>query len=161
MVEGGLDRAINLAVSAHCGQLDKGGQPYILHPLRVMLACKTDPQRIAAVLHDTVEDGGVELNLIRHWFGQDIADAVDALSRRSGEDYAAFIERCAANDIARTVKLADLRDNMDMSRLGREPTIEDARRQWKYGDAVNVLMTADFAAQATPPHPDTTPGAEG
>lgn len=136
---GDLEAAIALAVTVHSGQVDKGGEPYILHPLRVMLACKTGDQRIAAVLHDSVEDGGLELSLIRHRFGPDVATAVDHLSRRDGETYPEFIDRCGANGIARAVKLADLADNMDMARLGREPTIEDIRRQWKYHDAVNAL----------------------
>lgn len=137
-----LDEAILLAVSAHKGQEDKGGAPYILHPLRVMLRCKTAEQRIAAVLHDAVEDGGVELGLIRHWFGEAVADAVHALSRREGEEYEAFIERCAADPIARVVKLADLEDNLDLSRLGREPTIRDAKRADKYHAARARLFSA-------------------
>lgn len=146
MHTGDLTDAIVLATMSHRGQTDKGGQPYILHPLRVMLACKTDEQRIAAVLHDTVEDCGVELRLIRHQFGSEVADAVGALSRGAAETYPAFIERCAANPIARIVKLADLADNMDVSRLGREPTMVDARRMNRYGDARNVLMNATLDA---------------
>lgn len=135
----GIDEAIALAVEAHRGQVDKAGEPYILHPLRVMLACKGEAKRIAAVLHDTVEDSGLEISLIRHRFGAEVADAVDCLSRRDGETYTDFIERCRSNPIARSVKLADLADNMDLSRLGREPTITDAQRQQKYAEAVNAL----------------------
>lgn len=141
-----LDDAITLAVQAHRGQTDKAGEPYILHCLRVMLGCRQDQERIAAVLHDTVEDGGLELDLIRHRFGAAVADAVDALTRREGEDYEAFILRCAANPIATIVKLSDLSDNMDLSRLGREPTMADARRQMKYDTAKNVLLNTLFRA---------------
>jgi len=137
-----LGEAIVLATRAHAGQVDKGGQPYILHPLRVMLACKTEATRIAAVLHDVVEDTGHALSDIASQFGWPIYDAVDALTRRSAETYPAFIKRCAANPIARIVKLADIGDNMDLSRLGREPTLEDTRRMNRYGDARNVLMLA-------------------
>lgn len=142
-----LDAAITLAVQAHRGQTDKGGQPYILHPLRVMLACKSEPERIVAVLHDTVEDTGLEMGIIRHRFGMVVANAVDALTRRGGEAYPAFIERCAADPIARKVKLADIADNMDLSRLGREPTTADAQRMWRYGEARNRLMWAEYDAQ--------------
>ena len=141
-----LSEAIVLATQAHAGQVDKGGAPYILHPLRVMLACKTEDERIAAVLHDVVEDCGFWIGDIASQFGDTIAEAVDALTRACGETYPAFIARCAANPIARVVKLADLADNMDVTRLGREPTAEDNRRHWRYAEARNVLMNATTGA---------------
>ena len=137
-----LSDAITLATQAHVGQVDKGGSPYILHPLRVMLACKTEPERITAILHDTVEDCGIELGMLRERFGGGVADAVDAMTRRHGEDYEAFIDRCALNPVARVVKLADIADNMDVSRLGREPTAEDAKRLDRYSSALLVLTAA-------------------
>lgn len=109
-----LNYAITLAAQAHAGQFDKGGSPYILHPLRVMLACKTEAERITAILHDTVEDCGIELGMLSEHFGGGVADAVDAMTRRQGETYEAFIDRCALNPIARVVKLADIADNMDV-----------------------------------------------
>ena len=130
-----LETAISLACEFHNGQKDKGGQPYILHPLRVMLKLDDEDKRIAAVLHDTVEDCGLEIGPIRKQFGAEIAEAVDALTRREGESYMEFIERCGANEIARAVKWADLCDNMKLERLGREPTPEDAKRQRKYWKA--------------------------
>jgi len=138
---GDLSDAIALATQAHRGQVDKGGQPYILHPLRVMLACQTEEQRIAAVLHDVVEDSGFVMSDIASKFGPTIAYAVDALSRREDEDYDAFIARCAANPISRVVKLADITDNMDVRRLGREPTAADAKRIEKYERARAALWT--------------------
>lgn len=130
-----LEKAIILALSTHSGQQDKGGKPYILHPLRVMQKM-TDPAcQIADVLHDVVEDGGVQRADIEAAFGTSVADAVDALTRRERETYMAFIERCARNTIASKVKMADLEDNMDIRRLGREPTADDARRQSKYAKA--------------------------
>ena len=51
-----LEQAIKIAVEAHTGQVDKGGNPYILHPLRVMLSLDTEQERIVGVLHDVVED---------------------------------------------------------------------------------------------------------
>jgi (p)ppGpp synthase/HD superfamily hydrolase len=135
-----LSDAIRFATSAHEGQVDKAGQPYILHPLRVMLDCTERREQIAALLHDTVEDcPGVSLQTIERRFGKEIADAVDALTNRSGENYADFIRRCARNPIARTVKAADLRDNMDLARLGRAPTQDDLARHRKYQDAAAIL----------------------
>jgi len=138
---GDLSDAILLATNAHRGQFDKGGQPYILHPLRVMQAVEGDEARIVAVLHDTMEDCGMSWTSIAKKFGDEIADAVYALSRGEEEAYEAFIDRCAANPIARVVKLADLTDNMDMRRLGREPTQVDAKRLAKYAKARATLST--------------------
>lgn len=137
-----LNDAIILAATAHRGQSDKGGAPYILHPLRVMLACATEEQQIAAVLHDTIEDCAVSLDTVRDRFGTAVADAVDALTRREGEAYEAFVERCAADPIARVVKLADLADNMDWRRLGRVLDEKDRARLLKYERACALLAAA-------------------
>ena len=145
-----LSDAIIFAATAHRGQTDKGSAPYILHPLRVMLACETDEQRIVAVLHDTVEDCGVELDTVRDRFGTAVADAVDALTRREGEAYEAFVERCAADPIARVVKLADLADNMDWRRLGREPDEKDRARLLKYERARASLIALETQSPFQP-----------
>jgi hypothetical protein len=147
-----LCAAIALAAESHKNQVDKAGQPYILHPLRVMLMLDADETRIAAVLHDTVEDCGLEIGLIKQRFGPAIADAVDALTRREGESYTDFIERCGANDIARAVKWADLCDNMKLERLGREPTPEDVKRQRKY-ELARARLTAIAMEAAKPDRP--------
>lgn len=107
-----LGKAIALAATAHGGQTDRAGEPYILHPIRVMLACSTLETRIAAVLHDVVEDTALTFSdLWRAGIPTNVVEAVEALSRREGEDYFAFVERARANPIARFVKMADLRDN--------------------------------------------------
>jgi (p)ppGpp synthase/HD superfamily hydrolase len=114
-----LESAIAIAVRAHAGQADKSGQPYILHPLRVMFRCQTDEQRIVAVLHDVIEDTSVTADDLRsQGFSEAILTALDCVTKRDGESYEAFVERAAANPIARQVKLADLEDNMDLRRLG-------------------------------------------
>ena len=114
-----LESAIAIAVRAHAGQLDKSGQPYILHPLRVMLRCQTDEQRIVAILHDVIEDTSVTVEELRNQgFSEAILAALACVTKREGEGYEQFVERAAANPIARQVKLADLEDNMDLRRLG-------------------------------------------
>ena len=127
-----LEDAITLAVEAHRGQTDKCGQPYILHPLRVMFACTTELERIVAVLHDVVEDTGRTFDDLRAMgFGEDVLAALDCVTKRPGEGYDAFVERASANPVARAVKLADLQDNMDLRRL---PGLEqkDMDRMRKY-----------------------------
>lgn len=113
-----LEDAIALAVEAHQGQRDKNGQPYVLHPLRVMFSCETENERIVAVLHDVVEDTGRSFDDLRRLgFSEEVISALDCVTKREGEKYEQFVERSAANPIARRVKLADLQDNMDVRRL--------------------------------------------
>jgi (p)ppGpp synthase/HD superfamily hydrolase len=134
-----LERAIEIAAKAHAGQVDKAGQPYVLHPLRMMLAVTTKEARMAAVLHDVVEDTAVTLDELRaEGFPASVLEAVEALTKREGEDYEAFIRRVATNPIAREVKLADLRDNSDLSRIA-EPTERDRERIKKYQRAITFL----------------------
>src|SRR5690606_1606419 len=106
-----------LALEAQRGQVDRAGEPYILHPLRVMAGLKTDTERIIAVLHDVVEDRDLTLDDLRALgYDETIVGAIDSLSRREGETYEAFIQRVRQNPLAVTVKLADLADNMDLRR---------------------------------------------
>jgi len=113
-----LEDAIALAVEAHRGQRDKAGQAYILHPLRVMMRLETEPERMAAILHDVVEDTPYTLERLRELgYPQEVLGALDCLTKREGESYEAFIERVRPHPLARRVKLADLEDNMDVRRL--------------------------------------------
>lgn len=140
-----LERAITIAAQAHAGQVDKGGAPYILHPLRVMLGVEQPEERIVAVLHDVLEDSAVTLEQLRaEGFSAPVLAALSALTKVEGEDYPAFIRRAAANPLARRVKRADLADNSDLSRIP-EPGAEDLRRLEKYRQALLYLnsLTAD------------------
>jgi (p)ppGpp synthase/HD superfamily hydrolase len=121
-----LEDAIILAAGAHRGQADKAGEPYILHPLRVMLQLVDEEGRIAAALHDVLEDTATTADNLRDWgYGEKVVEALEALTRRDGESYADSIERAARNPLARRVKLADLADNMNVHRL---PAVGDADR---------------------------------
>lgn len=112
-----IEDAIALAVEAHRSQVDRARQPYILHPLRVMLRLETEIERIVGVLHDVVEDSRYTLDDLRSMgYGGEIVQAIDCLTRRENEFYDEFIERAASNPFARRVKLADLEDNMDIRR---------------------------------------------
>ncbi len=121
-----LEDAIALALRVHRGQVDKAGQPYILHPLRVMLGLETEEERIVGVLHDVVEDSGkddpakaVALDdLRRQGYSEEVVAALDSVTRSEGESYEEFILRLKPNPLARRVKLADLKDNLDVRRLG-------------------------------------------
>lgn len=137
-----LTEAITIAAAAHDGQTDKAGQPYILHCLRVMLAMKSDTDRIAAVLHDVLEDATDWQISDLGDFGPDVAEALDALTRREGEDYFHYIDRVAANPRAVRVKLADLHDNLDPARIPN-PNAADVSRARKYRKARSILQSVD------------------
>jgi hypothetical protein len=136
-----LERAIEIATRAHEGQRDKAGAPYIEHPMRLVERASTDEERMVAALHDVVEDGGVTLeDLVTAGFPRDVVRAVDHLTKRPEEahDYAAFIERVAKDRLASRVKLLDLEDNSDLSRLS-PPTDADRARTAKYARAIERL----------------------
>lgn len=117
-----IQKALNIAINAHKGVVDKGGVDYVFHPITVALECKTDDEKIVALLHDVVEDTPVTLDDLRKDFPEYIVEAVDAVTRRKPqEQYGAarwdYIKRCKANPIARVVKIADLEHNSDLSRI--------------------------------------------
>jgi (p)ppGpp synthase/HD superfamily hydrolase len=139
-----LEKAIETAAKAHAGQLDKAGNPYVEHPLRMMLKMQTIEEKIVAVLHDVVEDSDTTLDdLRREGFSEKVLDAVDVLTRKSAaiEDYDAYLSALAANPIARKVKLADLEDNMNLVRL-LTVTEKDLQRLQKYHSSWTFLRSA-------------------
>jgi (p)ppGpp synthase/HD superfamily hydrolase len=134
-----IEAAIELAVEAHRNQRDKAGQPYILHPLRLMLQMETDVEMIAAVLHDVVEDSTVAFDDLRaRGLPEEAIEAVVCLTKQNGEDYDQFVQRVASNPIARKVKIADLEDNMNLARIPRLRP-EDLKRLEKYHRALHRL----------------------
>ena len=140
-----LERAIAIALQAHAGQKDKGGAPYILHPLRVMLAMQDETGRIAAVLHDVVEDSDITLDVLRaEGFSEEIIQALKHLSKAPGESRLDAAERAAKHPLARAVKLADNSDNADISRIS-EPTVKDYARLEEYRQVRALLERADAA----------------
>ena len=137
-----LERAIEIAARAHAGQVDKAGQAYILHPLRVMLRMKSAHERMAAVLHDVVEDTPVSLQqLVAEGFAPEVIAAVEALTKRPGESRIGAARRAAADPVARQVKLADNAENMDLSRI-ENPTERDFARLEEYKTVREILLGA-------------------
>lgn len=135
-----LNKAIEIATRAHDGQVDKGGVPYIFHPLRVMLLGKNELERICAVLHDVVEDSDITFDVLRkEGFSEEVIAVLDCLTKRDGESYDDFISRILLNKTACHVKLADIRDNMNLARI-ENPTVKDEERIEKYGEATKRLQ---------------------
>ena len=150
-----LEKAIKIAVEAHTGQVDKGGNPYILHPLRVMLSLDTEAERIVGVLHDVVEDceGWTWERLGEQGCSDEIIEALKSVSKTPEEEkqfkkmddpnekldhYLEFIKRAKFNKIGRNVKAADIKDNLDISRID-DITESDIDRLNRYKAALKLL----------------------
>ena len=151
-----LQRAISIAVEAHEGQVDKGGNPYILHPMRVMMSLRTVDEMIVGVLHDVVEDcsdrGFGWEKLEEEGFSPVILDALKSVTKTpdeeshfktlSGEDriiaYLRFVDRAKSNPIGRRVKRADIYDNLNVTRIDKL-TEKDLARLNQYKVALQHL----------------------
>jgi hypothetical protein len=145
-----LDRAIQIASAAHAGQVDKELLPYILHPLRVMMLVSKPDERIAAVLHDVVEDTAVtHQDLEKEGFSAEVLDAVHRLTRTKDILYVDYVVRCKVCAIARAVKLADLTDNsrLDRNIIRPDRFDHDMRRISKY--LVTYKFLTDQIDEAT------------
>ena len=135
-----LERAIEIAVEAHKGQVDKGGSPYILHPLRVMMSVDLELEKIVGVLHDVVEDSDWTFKaLLAEGFSIEVIEALKSVTKEfPNEDYELFIQRAMQNPIGRKVKIADIRDNLDVTRIS-DITDKDVKRINKYKKALKIL----------------------
>jgi (p)ppGpp synthase/HD superfamily hydrolase len=113
-----LERALQIAVQSHAGQTDKSGAAYIFHPIRVMMRCTSPDAKIVALLHDVVEDTPVTFEeLETEGFTDDVLSALRLLTHANEVPYEDYIQSLMCNATAVEVKLADLKDNMDIRRL--------------------------------------------
>ena len=142
-----LERAIGLALEVHRGQTDKAGRPYILHPLRLMAAMTSEEACVVAVLHDVVEDSEATFeDLAALGLSEEALAALRLLTHHDDDgseaNYFAYVARIKTNPLAQAVKLADLADNLDVSRLP-SLTERDSRRLNKYLKAREMLRRDD------------------
>ena len=126
--------AVEIASIEHDGYVDRAGVPYINHLICVALQMNSENEIIVAFLHDIVEDTGFELSKIKELFGDDVCDAVDAISRRDNEEYFDYISRVKKNSLASRVKIADLRHNMS-----RPENISESLYN-RYKKALEILL---------------------
>lgn len=137
------EETVVFAKEAHAGQKDKAGADYFGHVERVA-AQVSGEAKIVALLHDTLEDTDCTPRvLLEKGYPQHIVDAVIALTKRPEEEgsdagYESFIHRAAQNPLALGVKIADIRDNMDLSRIAH-PSPKDYARIEKYRKALEFL----------------------
>jgi (p)ppGpp synthase/HD superfamily hydrolase len=138
---GTLEQAIEIAIQAHKGQTDKSKTPYIFHPLRVMNSGTNETEKICGVLHDVIEDSEWSFeDLLKQGFSNEVIEVLKCVTKESkDENYDHFIDRILNNPTAVVVKLNDLRDNMDITRLNRL-TKTDFERLNKYLKAYKRLL---------------------
>jgi (p)ppGpp synthase/HD superfamily hydrolase len=136
-----LDLAIKIAEKAHQGQFDKANQPYILHPLTVMAQMDDFESKIVAVLHDAIEDSDLTITeLSQQGFPELITEAIAAITKLDSELYDDYLLRVMGNAIALKVKIADVKHNMDISRIAN-PTVKDFQRLEKYQKVLKQLIS--------------------
>ena len=138
-----LEIAFEFAMFMHLGQLDKGGKPYIEHPIRVAENVYSFPEKIVALLHDCIEDTDLTLDDLSFHFPIEILRAVYSISKHVDEPYTIYIRRVSINTIARRVKIADLKDNMSEKRwiFGKR---DDSSSMWvRYSKALEFLKEMD------------------
>lgn len=155
-----IAQAIKLAAEVHEHQVDKGGEPYILHCLAVMQGVHAEDLRnpldrpvllCAAVLHDVIEDFEGEpgersqlRDFIYQTFGDRCYAVIDTLTKYKDDDYGDYIERVAKNWMARRIKIADLTHNMDTGRLPEGDIGEKDFERWdKYRRSLVRLKRED------------------
>lgn len=136
-----LERAMEIARQAHAGQVDKAGADYIEHPLRVMERGENEEQKIVGVLHDVVEDSDWTFEMLEaEGFSSEVISALKCVTKLSEEeDYDHFIDRVLTNQLTMRVKLLDLEDNMDLTRLA-ECSEADIMRKQKYKEAYDRVL---------------------
>jgi (p)ppGpp synthase/HD superfamily hydrolase len=135
-----LPDAINLARRAHEGQIDKSGNPYVDHPLRVMTHVEGVAAQMAAVLHDVVEDTTVTIDeLVELECPHVVVRAVEALTHLPDEPQSVYLSRVAADPLALEVKRADIADNLSPDRTALLEPSERERLREKYEKALRLL----------------------
>ena len=133
-------KAIILAFEAHINQKDKSGLPYIFHPWEVANQLNDEICVCVALLHDIIEDTNITYeDLRKEGFCEDVIEGIKGVTKRENEDYFDFVKRAKENKVSRLVKIADLRHNMDISRI-KNPTDKDCERiENKYKPAYKFL----------------------
>lgn len=122
----------------HSGQKDKSGVPYIYHIIHVAEQMDTEDETMVALLHDTLEDTKLNPNTIKVIYGEHILEAVELLTHKKNEPYLDYIMKIKDNPLARKVKIADLKHNMDLTRIAN-PSDKDFKRVEKYKKALEIL----------------------
>ena len=134
-----IETALELALQAHTGQVDKAGSPYILHPMKLAANQQTHDGVVVALLHDAVEDSDLTIEKLKEIFPAHITEAIELLTHSKDVEYFDYIQEISQNELAKAVKTQDLLHNSDLSRL-KEITDNDRERAAKYKKALEMLQ---------------------
>ena len=116
-----VKKAMKIAFDIHRDQVDKGGYPYIAHPLHLAEQMATEDGTIVALLHDVIEDGDISLDYLKsEGFSDEVIKAIDLLTRKKGQTYSEYILEISKYPLAKSVKIKDLMHNLDESRIPSE-----------------------------------------
>ena len=118
-----IKKAIQIAFNAHKNDIDKGGYPYIMHPLYLAFQMDDEDSVCVALLHDVIEDHGDKYSfnyLEQLGFNENIINALKLLTHEKDVPYMGYIARIKTNTIATKVKIADLKHNLDSTRIGEK-----------------------------------------
>ena len=133
-------KALKLCFEAHRDQVDKTGLPYVFHPFHLAEQMTDEETTVCALLHDVVEDADYTLDDLKEMgFSQSVLEALSLLTHEEGVPYMDYVKRIKANEIARAVKIADLRHNSDVTRLDTLTEWDIARNE-KYAEALKILL---------------------
>jgi len=134
-------RALKLCYKAHAEQKDKSGLPYVFHPFHLAEQMEDEDSTIVALLHDVAEDTKYTLKDLKGMgFGDAVIEALTLLTHDENVPYMDYVREIRKNPLATKVKLADLRHNMDLTRLNHEPTEKELQRREKYQEAEKILL---------------------
>ncbi len=134
-----IKTAMNIAFKAHLNQVDKNGYPYIAHPIHLAETMSSESATIVALLHDVVEDSEVTFDDIKNFgFSIEIIEALKLLTHDKNADYTEYIKNINSNPLAKEVKIADLKHNMDLTRI-ENVSEKDIARASKYKKALDFL----------------------
>lgn len=134
-----IQKVLEFAIEKHKGQVDKLGNPYIFHPIGVSLQMQTKEEKIVALLHDILEDTNTTIEELKELgLSEEIIKALQLLTRDKNITYMEYIEKLSSNELAKSVKIQDLKNNMDMSRGFSEETIK--LKETRYKKAYEYLI---------------------
>lgn len=126
-------KAMKMCYEAHQGQFDKGGVPYVFHPMHIAEQMDTEEEICVALLHDVLEDTNYTVeDICALGFPDSVIEAINCITRPKGMDYIEYIKQVKKNNIATKVKLADIENNSDEQRLSLcISDVEKLRKRYK------------------------------
>ena len=133
-------KAMNIAYDNHHGQYDKGGVPYIFHPIHLAESLDTEIECVVALLHDVVEDSDVTFDDLEKEFPVEVIDLLKLLTRDKNDSYMDYIKKIKNNEVAKKIKILDILHNSDESRLDKI-RLKDIIRRNKYRKALKYLRS--------------------